>query len=247
MPELKLTKDSMLDGQLTLWQPAKGFGYRFNLDPILLSGFAKSEGCILDLGSGCGVLGLAMLLRGAKHLIAVEKEPAMAEVIKQNAEENGLSSRVDVICADLRELDGLTVDHVVSNPPYFKPGSGRAADNALKDAARFERSGGLYDFLHCGLHQVKDGGTVSFVIRYDRKADLLKHTEELGASVQRICEVRPHRDSIPKMIMAELMSVRGAETPSMETLTIHEEPGKRDYTETVRNLLSRIPSGVGPA
>ena len=140
MSAIELTKDAMLDGQLTLWQPAKGCGYRFNLDPILLSGFAPTQGTVLDLGSGCGVLGLTMLLRGADRLIAVEKEPVMADLILRNAQENGLADRVEVICADLRELQDFKADHVVSNPPYFKPGTGRSAAHALKDAARFERS-----------------------------------------------------------------------------------------------------------
>ena len=61
MSELALTRDTLLKGTLALWQPAKGHGYRYNLDPVLLSGFAPAKGTILDLGSGCGVL---------RHLIA---------------------------------------------------------------------------------------------------------------------------------------------------------------------------------
>lgn len=240
MPALEFTKDAMLDGQLTLWQPAKGFGYRFNLDPVLLSGFAPSSGVVLDLGSGCGVLGLAMILRGASRLIAVEKEPAMAELIQRNAAENGLSDRVEVICADLRELGDFSVDHVVSNPPYFKAGTGRASENAIKDSARFERSGGLKDFLKCSRDHVKQDGTMSFVIRCDRKQDLIQHAADLGCWVQRIRHVRPHSDSEPKMVMMEIAKTVEAEVHEMEVLTIHREAGKRDYTEEVQGLISGL-------
>jgi tRNA1Val (adenine37-N6)-methyltransferase len=195
---------------------------------------------ILDLGSGCGVLGLAMLLRGAERLIAVEKDPQMAELISRNAKESGLSDRVEVICEDLRNLGRFTVDHVVSNPPYFKQGTGRASDNALKDAGRFERSGGLKDFLGCAQGHVKNDGTMSFVIRYDRKKDLIHHANELGCWVRRIRDVRPHRDSNPKMVMIEVVKTHNANVQEMEALTLHREAGKRDYTDEVQGLISGI-------
>ena len=240
MSAIEVTKDAMLDGQLTLWQPAKGCGYRFNLDPILLSGFAPAEGTVLDLGSGCGVLGLTMLLRGADRLIAVEKEPVMADLILRNAKENGLADRVDVFCADLRELQSFKADHVVSNPPYFKPGTGRSAANALKDAARFERSGGVGDFLECAKAHVHPGGTMSFVIRYDRKNDLLIHAEKQGCAVERLRAVRPHEESPPKMVMVELSTSPEGSEQELEMLTIHKRAGSREYTDEVMRLVSAL-------
>ena len=49
--------DTPFKGTLALWQPAKGHGYRYNLDPVYLSGFEPAHTVtIMDLGSGCGVL-----------------------------------------------------------------------------------------------------------------------------------------------------------------------------------------------
>jgi len=239
MPDIELTQDSLLDGQLVLWQPAKGAGYRFNLDPVLLSGFAPAHGLVVDLGSGCGVLGLLMLLRGAQRLIAVEREPVLASLIKRNAEANGLSDRVEVICGDIRKLDIPQADHVVVNPPYFKVGSGKPSPNPIKDAARFERHGGLEDFVRCALNSVGESGSASFVIRYDRKQDIIERVEAAGGGVRRLRSIRPHEGAEPKMLMAELVNGR-ASPLEMPPLTIHRKIGERDYVDEVNRLLGPV-------
>ncbi|MCK5690158.1 hypothetical protein KAI87_12850, partial [Myxococcota bacterium] len=57
----KITMDTFWEGALKVWQPAKGQGYRFNLDPVLLYGFAPPANEILEFGAGCGILSLLML------------------------------------------------------------------------------------------------------------------------------------------------------------------------------------------
>ena len=55
--------DSLFEGQLSLYQCTPG--YRFSIDSVLLAHFAKVSAGekVLDLGTGCGVIGLIMLYR----------------------------------------------------------------------------------------------------------------------------------------------------------------------------------------
>jgi hypothetical protein len=59
---------------------------------------------VADLGCGAGLDTLAMADAGLK-VLAVEREPTLAEVASANAEEAGLADRIEVRCAD-----ALTVD-----------------------------------------------------------------------------------------------------------------------------------------
>src|SRR5262249_14264343 len=63
----KVTKDALFRGRLTLWQPAKGAGYRANVDAILLAAFAGAGKvrAAVDLGAGAGAVGLTLLFLGA--------------------------------------------------------------------------------------------------------------------------------------------------------------------------------------
>ena len=59
------TSDSIFQGSVVVWQPDKNDGYRFNVDSLLLAGFAlrsvPSNVNIIELGSGSAVIGLAMM------------------------------------------------------------------------------------------------------------------------------------------------------------------------------------------
>ena len=128
---------------------------------------------------------------------------------------------------------------MVVNPPYFKVGSGKPSPNPIKDAARFERYGVLEDFVRCALNSVGESGSASFVVRYDRKQDLIKQVETMGGGVRRLRSIRPHEDAEPKMLMAELVNGH-ASAHEMPPLTIHCKIGERDYVDEVNRLLAPI-------
>ena len=58
------TVDAICRGAVTLAQPRRG--YRFNIDSVLLADFTRRivsspvEDLVVDLGAGCGVVGLLL-------------------------------------------------------------------------------------------------------------------------------------------------------------------------------------------
>lgn len=98
---------------------------------------------MLDLGCGCGTLGL--LLLGADETLRVcgiEIQEAAARQARENAEENGVSDRFCVVCGDLRQAHAEIApggfDCVLSNPPYYPPKSGHLHAQDSLCAARSE-------------------------------------------------------------------------------------------------------------
>src|SRR3990172_11446062 len=113
-----------LGGDLRVHQPSRG--YRFNVDSVLLAGFARAlEGeRVLDLGTGSGIL--LLLLKWHGHpggMAGVELQPGMAELARRNMEENGYGEGAAISEADLRgsgAFDEGSFGLVVSNPPYHR-------------------------------------------------------------------------------------------------------------------------------
>lgn len=98
-------------------------------DSMALAHFAGSLGAksVLDLGSGCGTLGLLLCAQSQRcHVTGIELDAAAHRGAEENIRRNKLTERMESICADLRQLPGLfepgQFDCCISNPPYFSGG-----------------------------------------------------------------------------------------------------------------------------
>ena len=109
-------------------------------DALALGAFAsvKPGWRVCDLGTGSGALLLLLARRTPDlRLAGVEADPLAARTARDNLAANGLPG--EIALGDWREapLPAGAFDLVVSNPPYFPPGSGRG-----DDPARMELHGG---------------------------------------------------------------------------------------------------------
>lgn len=84
---------------------------------------------VLELYAGTGALGFELLSRGAQELVFVEKDAAMAGVIKAAAKELGVLESVTVLRADLARQRAQ--DEILTRGPY----SLVIADPPYRDAA----------------------------------------------------------------------------------------------------------------
>ncbi len=120
---------------MLLYQPENG--YSFNSDSIFLYGFIlslKLSGKVLDVGAGCGILGL-LCARDFPHinLVGVEKQSIYVEYARKNASINEID--YDIRELDFFDLDGHgSYDWIISNPPFYREGAARSNDPALHQA-----------------------------------------------------------------------------------------------------------------
>ena len=79
---------------------------------------------VLDLFAGTGGLGLAMLARGARSAVFVERDQRLVEVIRQDLAKEGWADRAEVwgkdALAAVRDLGrrGERFDLILMDPPY---------------------------------------------------------------------------------------------------------------------------------
>lgn len=93
---------------------------------------------MLDLGSGCGIIGLEILksLSSIKNISFVERQTDFIPSLKENISRSDLKSS-KVFHANIKELKlDDKFDLIVSNPPYFKAGHGRVANDKRKQICR---------------------------------------------------------------------------------------------------------------
>lgn len=118
-----------------------------------------AERSFLDLGAGCGAIGLHVARAVPEsRVVMVESNLRAVGCARRNAERNGVADRVQVVaCADLEAIpacaNGVGYDMCLANPPYFSD---------LRIATAFARA------AHAAL---RPGGTIAMVARAGGAAD----------------------------------------------------------------------------
>ena len=95
--------------------------HRFGTDAMLLSGFARPRRAetAVDLCSGCGIVALRWHDLGHRGPCrAVEVDPEGTSLLEQALAEDAALGHITPVCADLNELRGDGLAHLVAaNPP----------------------------------------------------------------------------------------------------------------------------------
>lgn len=100
-------------------RPKKRLGQSFTIDPLLISDLVKYAEVgrndeVLEIGGGVGCLTRALASR-AKRVISVEVDPRLAMALRELTSE---FSNIEVIEGDFLDMEGMSVDKVVSTVPY---------------------------------------------------------------------------------------------------------------------------------
>ena len=188
--------------------------FPLSTDSIALSGFVRlpKHANVLDLGAGCGTLGLLLCAKDPGCTVTgVEvNEDAHCTALK-NIESNQLSSRLTSICADLRTVPSLFASGsfhcCVSNPPYFS-----ADQESANGAARHEKLCTLEDLFTAAQWVVRYGGDFFLVHKPERLAELCACASSHKLEPKRLMLLR-HKPSDP--ISLVLLQCRKGAKPGL--------------------------------
>ena len=200
-------------------------GFPLSTDSMVLADFVKlpKNAAVLDLGSGCGTLGLLLCARnGACRVTGIELDEAAHNAALQNIARNTLAPRLSSICADLRtmpfEPGGFHV--CVSNPPYFSGG----AAHSQNPTARQEDTCTPKDLFAAASRALRWGGDFFLVHKPERLAQLCFEASSAGLEPKRLRLVRHRPDSPISLI---LLSCRKGGKPGLqwEELCLYNQDG----------------------
>lgn len=199
-------------------------GFPLSTDSIALSGFVKlpRNASVLDLGSGCGTLGLLLCADHADCTVTgIELDACAHQAALNNIRANGLQSRLISICGDLNQVHSLvrpgSFHCCVSNPPYFTSGP---QSKALPTARR-EDTCCVDALFKAAAWALKYGGDFFLVHRPERLAELCARGAEHNLEAKRLCLLR-HRTDGPVTLI--LLQFRKGGNPGL----IWEEEGLFD-------------------
>lgn len=74
---------------------------------------------IMDLGCGCGIVGIvAAKIAGEENVFMSDADPMAVETARRNAERNGVGGVRFFVSDGFRDVDAAGFDLILSNPPY---------------------------------------------------------------------------------------------------------------------------------
>lgn len=217
-PRPDVTDDALFGGALTLRQPARGSGYRVNVDAILLAAFAghalaggglderRTARLAVDLGAGVGAVSLSLLHLGlADAVTLVEVDAAVAALARENLAENAYADVGQVVVGDVRQTDAAVApkaDLVVCNPPYVPPGRGREPAAALTSA----KYGQLDAFVWAARRVAGRRARVAFVYPAIETTTLLETFRSAGLEPKRLRTVHGRVGDRARVVLVECVA-----------------------------------------
>ena len=194
-----------------LWEGGPSFYFDTELFPPSTDSFAlgyfaapKSGSRVCDLGCGTGLLGALLMARNAGlTLHNVELQERALALAGRTFAENGWQA--EFALGDLRDAAVLpaagTMDYAVSNPPYFRAGSGASAPEPSRQSAREESNCTIADVCTAAARVLRWGGSFAVVYRPERLVDLLVSLREHGMEPKRLRFVQTK--DVPSLALVE--------------------------------------------
>lgn len=210
--------------------------FPLSTDSIALSGFVKlpKNAAVLDLGSGCGTLGLLLCAGDSTcKITGVELDENAHNCALHNIAANQLHSRLTSVCADIKDIPSFlpsgSYHCCVSNPPYFAAGPASSS----VPLARREDSCDLPALFTSAAWALRYGGDFFLVHRPERLAEIFAFANRVHLEPKRL-QLLHHKRGGP--IALVLVQLRKGAKPGLlwEELFLHNEKG--EPTQSYRDL-----------
>ncbi|HWQ90590.1 MAG TPA: methyltransferase [Clostridia bacterium] len=238
---------SGLVGPYRIFQRKKG--HRHGIDDATTAWYALQKTppvkTTLDLGTGIGTVGLAVLwaLGQGAELTCVEAQEISYRLLTENILGNSLTGCVRAIHRDIRDLDlGERFPLITGSPPYFPIGTGSLPGDPQKAHARFELRGDVGDYARAAKRHITKDGLFVFCFPFQQKSRCIRLVTEVGFRLITIRDVVPMQ-SKPALfsVYCASLSFTGALTEENPLIVANEDG---NYTPEMRALQAT--RGFGP-
>ena len=242
---MKVLNDLLGYNNLKIYQDTEWFS--FSLDSVLLPNFVsinKNVTKILDLGTGNAPIPmiLSTIVGDKVKIYGIEIQKDLYDLAKESVEYNNLSSRIELINDDMKNLDKYfeanSFDVILSNPPYFKLEElSKKNDNTHKTIARHELKITLEDIISIAKKYLNNNGVFAMVHRTDRLIEIIELMRKNNIEPKRIRLIYPKENTNSNMVLIEGRKNGNSGLIIEEPLYIHNEDGS--YLDNINKMFFR--------
>ncbi|QKF61343.1 tRNA1(Val) (adenine(37)-N6)-methyltransferase [Campylobacter curvus] len=216
-------------------------GYRYNSDTLVLYAFIKDrlnawfKGEVLDVGCGCGVLGL-LLKRDfdGVSLSLLDVQDINLEISRQNARANGLEAKI--LNADFAGFKSETkFDLIVSNPPFYHDGVKQSAVEHLK-LSRYASALSLRGFIAGVNVNLKPKGELFFCYDTAEVAEIFAALKEFRLAPVSLRFVHAKAQKAANLVLVHAKKGSRSKAKILPPLVMMDENG---YTKEATEIFAK--------
>lgn len=218
--------------------------FPFSLDSTLLADFVRIPAKvkhIMDFGTGNAPIPLFLSLKTDRPIVGVEVQPEAVDLARRSVELNGLSDRITIVQADIRDLhnryESGSFDLIVVNPPFFPfRGEESLNKNDYLTIARHEVLIDLDGILLQAKRLLTNNGSLCLIHRADRLEEIILSFHEHRFAMKRLRFVypKPGRPANSVLIEAKANGGKGG-LQLLEPLYVYGESG--EYSPEVLRIF----------
>jgi len=163
---------------------------------------------VAELGSGIGVLALALAARHPIEVVGFELQEHLVEAARHNARINAdrLRGKVCFEAMDIRRLGGSKWERrfggVVANPPFFRAGQGRRPPRRERAVARHETEATLDDFVRAAAILLRSRGRFYTIFKPERLDELIASAAEHRCPIKVLRPIYTRRAAAAEWVIA---------------------------------------------
>lgn len=236
------TLDDLQIGGLYIIQKRDGF--RFGVDAVLLSDFAKDtrSQSTLDLCTGNGIVPILLSAKtDTPRICGLEIQSEVCDIAKRSVELNNLQSRIEITEGDLKnavEIYGKgSFDKITCNPPYMKKGAGLLGEADSKTIARHEVLCTLEDVISVSAKLLIPMGRLYMVHRPSRMADIFCLMRKYSLEPKSIQMVAPAPQKAPNLMLISAAKGAGEELKCLPTIYVYNAAG--EFSDEINKIYNR--------
>lgn len=216
-------------------------GYCYNSDSLFLYDFAtsflKDFDCVLEIGSGSGVIGLLCGKNYQIDLTMIEIDPFMTYLCDINAKCNKIQSRI--FCEDFFKMNFENkFDVIITNPPFYRS----EIINAKNERIKIARNESYMPFEKLCNHVkkiLKPKG--NFIFCYDAKEShrVFFTLKQAGFNAEIIRFVYPRVDKEASLLLCKARINTKSSLKILPPLFTHKSLIQTDNTQEVLEIYAK--------
>lgn len=177
--------------------------YRYTSDSLLLINFALNlgvKGELLDVGAGCGVIGMMLGKFTPKlHLTLLDIQKENVDLMAQNLQQNNMHAQI--FHSDFKIFNTKKkYDYIVCNPPFYRNGAYESR-NLHKNISKFQKHLPLNDFIAKANSLLKPKGTLYFCYEASALDKICFALENKKLKLTTICFVHTHKEKRARLVL----------------------------------------------